>query len=140
MLRENGEKWEPIIGLEIHLELDTKSKFFCSCPNKESSEPNSNVCPICMGHPGVLPVLNKEAIKRAIILGLALKGEIAEKCWFDRKNYFYPDLPKGYQISQYSLPLIKGGCFEIEIGQEVYPAPFGDNASHLKNASSKGEG
>ncbi|MBL7141937.1 Asp-tRNA(Asn)/Glu-tRNA(Gln) amidotransferase subunit GatB [Patescibacteria group bacterium] len=109
-------KLESIIGLEIHLELKTKSKFFCHCPNQETDRPNVNVCPICLGHPGVLPVLNKEVIKKALKLGLALNGQIAENCYFDRKNYFYPDLPKGYQISQYQAPLIKGGVVEIDSG------------------------
>lgn len=112
-------KLEPIIGLEIHLELNTKSKFFCSCQRGEDfSRPNSNICPICLGHPGVLPVLNKEAIRKTLILGLALGGELAQASWFDRKNYFYPDLPKGYQISQYGLPLIKGGRLEIETSED----------------------
>jgi len=105
---------KPIIGLEIHLELNTKSKLFCSCPNKvQGILPNINICPICLGHPGVLPVLNKEAIEKVLVLGLALKGKVAENFWFDRKNYFYPDLPKGYQISQYYCPLIIGGHLEI---------------------------
>ena len=109
-------KYETIIGLEIHLELKTKSKFFCDCPNQESTQPNLNICPICLGHPGVLPVLNKEVIKKALILGLALNGNIAAHCCFDRKNYFYPDLPKGYQISQYQLPLINGGIVKTNSG------------------------
>ena len=108
--------YETIIGLEIHLELKTKSKFFCSCPNQETDKPNLNICPICMGHPGVLPVLNKEVIIKALMIGLALNGEVAENCCFDRKNYFYPDLPKGYQISQYQLPLIKGGIVHTNSG------------------------
>ena len=115
-------KLESIIGLEVHLELNTKSKFFCNCPNQETDQPacagrsNLNICPICMGHPGVLPVLNKEVIIKALKLGLALDGEVADNCCFDRKNYFYPDLPKGYQISQYQLPLIKGGIVQTDSG------------------------
>ncbi|MDD5626380.1 MAG: Asp-tRNA(Asn)/Glu-tRNA(Gln) amidotransferase subunit GatB [Patescibacteria group bacterium] len=106
---------ETIIGLEIHLEIKTKSKLFCSCSNNTKlTEPNVQICPICLGQPGVLPVFNKEALKNILILGLALKGKINLISWFDRKNYFYPDLPKGYQISQYSLPFIKGGCVEID--------------------------
>ena len=108
-------KYETIIGLEIHLELNTKSKLYCHCFNKGgASKPNSNICPICLGHPGVLPVLNQQAVKKTLITGLALNGRPLEFCWFDRKNYFYPDLPKGYQISQYQLPLIKGGYLEFE--------------------------
>jgi len=106
---------KPVIGLEIHLELNTKSKLFCSCSNKiQGVLPNVNVCPICLGHPGVLPVLNKKAIEKALLLGLALNGSVAESFWFDRKNYFYPDLPKGYQISQYYSPLIIGGYLDIK--------------------------
>lgn len=109
-------KLETIIGLEIHLEVKTKSKFFCSCLNKESAIPNKNICPICLGHPGTLPVINKEVLIKALKLGVAVKGKINDFCNFDRKNYFYPDLPKGYQISQYQLPLIKGGEIKTEKG------------------------
>ncbi len=111
------KKWETIIGLEIHLEIKTKSKLFCSCPNQETSKPNQNICPICLGHPGTLPQLNKQALKQGIKLGLAVKGKLADFCNFDRKNYFYPDLPKGYQISQYQLPLIRGGEIKTELGK-----------------------
>jgi len=103
---------ETIIGLEVHLEIKTKTKLFCSCPNKSESLANENICPVCLGHPGVMPVLNLEALKKALILGLALNGKIAQTSYFERKNYFYPDLPKGYQISQFALPLVKGGFLE----------------------------
>lgn len=103
-------KYIPTIGLEIHAELKTASKMFCSCPNNPDEErPNANICPICMGHPGTLPVLNKEAIKHVIKVGLAVDGSIADFTEWDRKNYFYPDIPKGYQISQYKYPLVSGG-------------------------------
>lgn len=98
------------IGLEIHAELKTKSKMFCGCANDpDEKEPNANVCPICMGHPGTLPVPNKKAVKHVLKVGIAAGGEIADFTEFDRKNYFYPDIPKGYQISQYKFPLVKGG-------------------------------
>ena len=107
-------KYQPTIGLEIHAQLKTKTKMFCGCLNDPAGEkPNINVCPICMGHPGTLPKINKEAIKNVIKTGLTLDCKIAENTWFERKNYFYPDLPKGYQISQKEAPLCKNGKFKI---------------------------
>ncbi len=103
-------KYIPTIGLEIHAELKTASKMFCGCKNNPDEEkPNVNVCPVCMGHPGTLPVLNKEAIRHVLKIGHAVKGNIAGFTEWDRKHYFYPDIPKGYQISQYKYPLISGG-------------------------------
>jgi aspartyl-tRNA(Asn)/glutamyl-tRNA(Gln) amidotransferase subunit B len=100
----------PVIGLEIHAELNTKSKMFCSCKNDPNEvSPNVNICPICMAHPGTLPVANKSAIESVIKVGLALDATIADFTEFDRKNYFYPDIPKGYQISQYKFPIVSGG-------------------------------
>ena len=94
--------YKPTIGLEIHIELKTKTKMFCGCLNNpDERRPNTNVCPICMGHPGTLPVINEEAVRKVIKTGLALDCRVPEFSKFDRKNYFYPDLPKGYQISQY---------------------------------------
>jgi aspartyl-tRNA(Asn)/glutamyl-tRNA(Gln) amidotransferase subunit B len=107
-------KYQPVIGLEIHAELKTSSKMFCDCLNDpDEKKANTNICPVCMGHPGTLPVINKEAVKRVIKTGLALNCNIPESSKFDRKNYFYPDLPKGYQISQYDMPLCKEGFLEI---------------------------
>jgi len=102
--------YKPTIGLEIHAELATRTKMFCDSPNDPfNSKPNANVCPICMGHPGTLPVINKKAILHVLRVGVALGSEIADFSEFDRKNYFYPDIPKGYQISQYKHPLVSGG-------------------------------
>lgn len=102
--------YKPTIGLEIHAELKTKTKMFCLCKNDpDEKNPNVNVCPICVGHPGTLPVINKKAVEHILKVGLALRGKMADDSEFDRKNYFYPDIPKGYQISQYKYPLILGG-------------------------------
>lgn len=107
---------ESVIGLEIHIQLKTKSKMFCSCDNAgEDAPPNTTICPICLGHPGTLPVLNCEALRLGVLMGLALNCEIPIFAKFDRKNYFYPDLPKGYQISQYDEPVCGKGWLEIDI-------------------------
>lgn len=103
-------KYTPTIGLEIHAELNTKTKMFCNSKNDpDEKRPNVNICPICMGHPGTLPTINKQAVKNILKIGLAVGGQIAPFSEFDRKNYFYPDIPKNYQISQYKYPLISGG-------------------------------
>ncbi len=102
--------YRPTIGLEIHVELNTSTKMFCSCKNEpEGSEPNVHVCPVCMAHPGALPVANKEAVRKVLQVGTALGSTLADFTEFDRKSYFYPDIPKGYQISQYEHPLVSGG-------------------------------
>ena len=108
-------QYEVVIGLEVHAELKTDTKIFCSCPTEFGGEENTHVCPVCLGLPGVLPVLNKKVLEYAIRAGLALNCEIAGFSKFDRKNYFYPDLPKAYQISQYDLPICKKGHLEIEV-------------------------
>jgi len=104
------DKYKLTVGLEVHAELNTQTKMFCACKNDpDETRPNVNICPICMGHPGTLPVINKEAVKHVLKVGMALGGKLAELSEFDRKNYFYPDIPKGYQISQYKHPLVSGG-------------------------------
>ncbi len=108
-------KYEPVIGLEVHVQLGTKSKLFCACSTEFGSEPNSNTCPVCLGMPGSLPVLNQQALELGMKAGLALDCEICERLKFDRKNYFYPDLPKAYQISQFDMPVNKGGHLWVEI-------------------------
>mgnify|MGYP000905568939 FL=1 len=108
--------YETVIGLEIHAELKTKSKIFCGCSTKFASEPNENACPVCLGLPGTLPVLNEEAVRLAVRAGTALNCRINYLNKFDRKNYFYPDLPKAYQISQYDMPVCADGAVEFECG------------------------
>ena len=102
------------IGLEFHAELKTKTKIFCSCPTSFSGDPNTHVCPVCLGLPGVLPVLNKQVVELAARAGLALNCEISRTSKFDRKNYFYPDLPKGYQVTQYPEPICRNGFITIQ--------------------------
>ena len=108
-------KYEPVIGLEVHAQLLTESKIFCGCSTKFGQEPNQNTCPVCAGFPGVLPVLNRRVVEFAIKAGLATHCEIARSSILARKNYFYPDLPKGYQISQYELPVCIGGYIDVDI-------------------------
>ena len=108
-------KYEPVIGLEVHVQLLTNSKIFCGCSTRFGDAPNSNTCPVCLGLPGTLPVLNKRVVEMATLASLALNCEVHEHSRFARKNYFYPDLPKGYQISQYELPLATGGRIEVEL-------------------------
>ena len=105
--------YKPTIGLEIHAELKTETKMFCNSKNDpDETNPNVNICPVCMAHPGTLPVINKKAVEHVVNVGLAVDGEIADYTEFDRKNYFYPDIPKGYQISQYKHPIVQGGVLE----------------------------
>ncbi len=114
MIAENG--WEPVIGLEIHVQLSTKTKMFCGCSLSFGDEPNLHTCPVCLGHPGTLPTINEQAIRYGLMIAAALECEVAPRSIFHRKNYFYPDLPKGYQISQYDEPLaINGRLGEVRI-------------------------
>jgi len=114
-----SDRMEAVIGLEVHAELLTASKVFCACAAHFGAEPNTHVCPVCLGMPGVLPVLNRRAVEFAIRAGLAMGCRIAERSVFARKNYFYPDLPKGYQISQYELPLCEGGGLDVPVGDST---------------------
>ena len=108
-------EYETVIGLECHVELSTATKMFCGCRNTFGAPPNTDVCPVCLGHPGSLPVPNEEAIRRIILIGLALGSDIAPHSVFHRKNYFYPDMPKNYQISQYDLPICVGGHLDVDL-------------------------
>ena len=110
------DRYEPVIGLEVHAQLKTRSKIFCACSTRFGATPNTQICPVCSGLPGVLPVLNERAVEFAVMVGLAVGAKIATRSVFARKNYFYPDLPKGYQISQYDRPLCEGGSVRIRSG------------------------
>ena len=117
--------YEAVIGLEVHVQIRTARKMFCNCPNQYGGEPNTNTCPVCMGYPGTLPVPNREAIRKTVVAGLMCGCEIAERCKFDRKSYFYPDLDKNYQISQYDQPLCKNGKIHI-FGKGFSGEPMAD--------------
>jgi aspartyl-tRNA(Asn)/glutamyl-tRNA(Gln) amidotransferase subunit B len=128
-------KYEPVIGLEVHVQLLTKTKIFCGCSARFGDPPNTNVCPVCLGLPGTLPVLNKRAVEMAMRASLALHCTVRDHSRFARKNYFYPDLPKGYQISQYELPLATGGWIEIE--HEGAKKRIGITRLHLEEDAAK---
>ena len=119
MIKEIHRQYEAVIGLEVHAQLLTESKIFCGCSTKFGAPPNTQTCPVCIGLPGVLPVLNRKAVNFAVMMSLATQCRIEPYCRFARKNYFYPDLPKGYQISQYELPLSKGGSVEIVVDGDI---------------------
>src|SRR5690242_14345106 len=127
--------YEMVVGLEVHVQLLTRTKAFCSCSTEFGAPPNTNVCPICLGHPGVLPVLNREALNKAIRASLALNCTIGAISKFDRKNYFYPDSPKAYQISQFDQPVGEHGYIEIEVGGET--KRIGINRVHLEEDAGK---
>jgi aspartyl-tRNA(Asn)/glutamyl-tRNA(Gln) amidotransferase subunit B len=128
-------KYQTVIGLEVHLQLNTRTKAFCGCPIDFGKAPNSCVCPVCLGLPGALPVYNRQALNYAIKVALAFSCQIQEHTKFDRKNYFYPDLPKNYQISQYDLPLSRNGHLDITSGGEV--KRIGITRIHLEEDAGK---
>ena len=111
--------YEIVCGLEVHVEMNTRSKIFCACSTAFGGEPNTHVCPVCSGQPGALPTLNRAAVEKAARTGLALGCDIAPVTRFDRKNYFYPDLPKAYQISQLYAPICRGGGLALESGRFI---------------------
>ena len=129
-------EFEVVIGLEVHAQLNTKTKIFCSCPTSFGEEPNTNVCEVCLGLPGALPVLNKEVVKKAIALGTAINATINQKSIFNRKNYFYPDLPKGYQISQFEIPIVEAGEIFIDF-EDGSKKRIGVTRAHLEEDAGK---
>ena len=128
--------WEVVIGLEVHAQLNTATKIFCGCPTAFGAEPNSHTCPVCLAMPGALPVLNGAAVDKAIALGLAIGAELNRHSIFARKNYFYPDLPKGYQISQYELPIVAGGAIDIVL-EDGSLKRIGVTRAHLEEDAGK---
>ncbi len=128
--------YEVVIGLEVHVQLNTKTKIFCSCSTEFGASPNSHVCPVCMGQPGVLPVLNEAVLNKSIKAGLALHGEISAYSKFDRKNYFYPDLPKGYQVSQLDYPIVVGGYIDIDL-EDGSTKKIGVTRAHMEEDAGK---
>ena len=118
----------PTIGLEVHVQLKTRSKMFCACPVVYGSQPNAHTCPVCLGYPGALPVMNEEALKMSALTGLMLGCTIPEVCKFDRKNYFYPDMPKNYQITQFDAPICVGG--EVPLHDFAYPKDAQKGIAH----------
>ena len=135
----NGDGWEPVIGLEIHVQLNTASKMFCACANIFGADPNTLTCPVCLGYPGALPTINAGAVEKAIQIGLALDCDIAPRSQFHRKNYFYPDSPKAYQISQYDQPICVHGHLDVDGGHVgITRAHLEEDAAKLVHAGGTG--
>ncbi|HLT11675.1 MAG TPA: Asp-tRNA(Asn)/Glu-tRNA(Gln) amidotransferase GatCAB subunit B, partial [Micromonosporaceae bacterium] len=128
-------RFEPVIGLETHVELGTRTKMFCGCPTDFGAEVNTQICPVCLGLPGSLPVANRAAIEATIRIGLALNCRIASWCRFARKNYFYPDMPKNFQISQYDEPLCVDGWLDVDVDGET--VRVGIERVHLEEDTGK---
>ncbi|NCD23830.1 MAG: Asp-tRNA(Asn)/Glu-tRNA(Gln) amidotransferase GatCAB subunit B, partial [Spartobacteria bacterium] len=133
----------PSIGLEVHVQLKTRTKMFCACPAHEEGTPNVAVCPVCLGLPGALPTMNREAIRKTVKVGLMIGSAISLRSTFDRKNYFYPDMPKNFQITQQAAPLCVGGSVEIEVGghkktirvNHIHQEEDAAKITHLENSS-----
>jgi aspartyl-tRNA(Asn)/glutamyl-tRNA(Gln) amidotransferase subunit B len=128
--------YEPVIGLEVHAQMLTATKAFCGCSTSFGSDPNSNVCPVCLGMPGTLPALNRQLVEFSLRMGLAVHAHVAQRSFFSRKNYFYPDLPKGYQITQFDLPICSGGWVEIDLDEHTRKR-IGINRIHMEEDAGK---
>ena len=131
--------YEAIIGIETHVQLNTSTKAFCGCPYSYGAQPNTSICPVCMGLPGALPVLNSKVVEYAVKLGLALNCKLSMDSKFDRKQYFYPDLPKGYQISQFDVPIASGGYVDVDLPVEFGGGhrKFGITRVHMEEDAGK---
>ncbi|MFQ5414979.1 MAG: Asp-tRNA(Asn)/Glu-tRNA(Gln) amidotransferase GatCAB subunit B, partial [Phycisphaerae bacterium] len=131
-MQESDIEHQLIVGFECHVQLATRSKLFCGCAVEFGAAPNSRTCPVCLGLPGALPVMNRRAFEFALLAGLALDCRIARRTKWDRKSYYYPDLPKNYQISQYDLPLSADGAFDVPIGADGASRRVGIIRAHLE--------